>query len=443
MPISIKPEKTRTPEPKPEPTSNFAPKSFIPKMSDVTPKIENAYEYYYPKEKTALEQPSHLSGKSKKKTWIFGTITVVAIIIFIISMMTVFASATVGITPKSAGTDVDMKISGVKEVGVGSARFEVIKLSKTDTATVPATGEEAVELKASGKIMIYNNFSTEPQRLIVRTRFETPEGLIYRIPESVMVPGKTVRGGVETPGSIETTVFADEAGDKYNIKKSDFTIPGFKSDALRFKSFYARSTTDMNGGFIGKQKKVAEADKQAALTSIDTETNANLTKELQSKVPEGLVILPGSIQFKSNELPAKDDGSSVIISKEVTAYAVMINAQDLSDIITTEYIAKLPEWNGIKSVIKDFSLLNVTGLPDNLETNDKMSLQIKGKVKVWAQIDTAAISQRLLGVPKKDAAKLLDEFVGIESLTSTVRPVWKQSFPKDSNKIHVQITGNE
>ena len=77
---------------------------------------------------------------------------------------------------------------------------------------MPTTGEEAVEVKASGKIMVYNNFSSEPQRLIIRTRFETKEGLIYRIPESIVVPGKTVKMGWETPGSKEIGVFADEPG---------------------------------------------------------------------------------------------------------------------------------------------------------------------------------------------------------------------------------------
>ncbi|MEK7635422.1 MAG: hypothetical protein AAB446_03270 [Patescibacteria group bacterium] len=414
------------------------------KISDVTEKKTNsAYEYYYPKEKIITEQSVHEFTKNKKKAWIFGSITVIVIAIFIVSMMTVFASATIDITPKNQDINVDMKIAGSVEAGSNIVRYEIIKLSKSDTASVPATGEQAVELKASGKIVIYNNFSTEPQRLIVRTRFENSEGLIYRIPESVVVPGKTVKDGVETPGSIETTVFADEAGDKYNIKKSDFTIPGFKNDANRYKNFYARSSSSMSGGFVGMQKTVLPADKQTALQTIETETDANLKKELETKVPEGLVMLPDSIKFKSTELPIKDSGSSVIIGKEITAYAVMLNAEDLSKVIIEEYISKLPEWNNIKPTIKDFSLLNMTGLPENLETNGKINLQIKGLAKIWADIDVNSISQKLLGAPKQDASKLLDEFAGISTITSTIRPIWKQTFPKDSAKIHVKTTLNQ
>ena len=188
VPIVVKPEKAQAP--KIEPVSEVVEK----KNNDV-------YEYYYPKDKKGSEQyVSNDLSKSKRKQWVFGTITAILIAVFIVSMMTVFASATITVIPKSENLDVDMKIAVANDAVEGSIRYEVLKLSKTKTISVPATGEEAVEIKATGKIMIYNNFSFEPQRLIVRTRFESPEGLIYRIPESVVVPGKSVKNGVETPG---------------------------------------------------------------------------------------------------------------------------------------------------------------------------------------------------------------------------------------------------
>jgi len=420
-------------------------------VSDEREKMINnsVYENYYPKdekseqESSGSDKPPYSGRQSKKKHWIFGIAVIILIAAFIIGMMTVFASATISITPKSQDVDLDMKITGTTGKEENTVRYEIIKLLESKTVSVPATGEEAVELKASGKIVIYNNFSNEPQRLIVRTRFESPEGLIFRIPESVVVPGKTLKDGVETAGSIEVEVFADEAGEKYNIKKSDFTIPGFKTDATRYKNIYARSSTNMTGGFVGKMKKVAEADKKTALENIESESESNLQKDLASKVPAELTLLSGSIIYKSKELPQKDEGSSALIGKEVTAYAIMLNKQDLSDEITKEYISKLEPWSNIQPVIKDFSLLKVASKPDNLETSEKITLQINGKSRVWANIDTNAINQRLIGIPKKDAAKLLNEFPGISAITTIVRPVWKQSFPDDSSKIHVQITPNE
>jgi hypothetical protein len=402
-------------------------------------KKDNAYEYYYPKEKRIPEH-NKAPSRSHKKTWVFGGITAIVIVGFIVSMMTVFASATIIITPKSQDVGVDMKITSYNEVQEGAVKYEIVKLAKSDTVSVPATGEEAVELKASGKIVIYNNFSKDPQRLIVRTRFESPEGLIYRIPESVVVPGKTMVDGKETPGSIEVEVFADEAGEKYNIKKVDFTIPGFKNDADRYKNFYARSSTEMDGGFIGKMKTVSETDKQSALQNLETEIEATLKKELASKIPEGLTLIDGAISYKSKELPAKEDNSSVSLNKEVTAYAIMFNTKDLSKKITDKYILEAVDWNNIKAEILDFSQLKIQALPKELENVGKIDLQINGTAKVWAIIDIATINQKLVSVPKKSVSGLMDEFAGISSITSTVRPIWKQSFPDDSFKIHVKVS---
>lgn len=403
-------------------------------------KINNGiYEYYDSEDKKKPELYDSNCGKSKRKRWLFVSIISVLVVVFIIGMMDIFASATISITPKSKYIDVDMALIASNAIEKGVVRYEIIRLSKSKTASMLATGEEQVELKASGKIVIYNNFSSVPQRLIIRTRFESPEGLVYRIPESVVVPGKSIKNGVETPGSVEVKIFADEGGEKYNIKKSDFTIPGFKNDANRHKNFYARSSTDIIGGFVGKMKTVSQSEKQTALQKIDLEAQIDLQKDLESKVPEGLTLLSGSLVYKSKELPPKEEASSVIIEKEVTAYAIVLNKQDLSNQIINEYISKLTDWFNIEPVIKDFSSLKIISKPDDLETSEKINLQTSGKISILADINTVPISQRLQGAPKKEAAKLIDEFAGISRVTSILRPIWKQSFPKDLSKIHVEI----
>jgi hypothetical protein len=398
----------------------------------------SAYEYYYPQKEEASSQYSSPRVKSKKK-FFFGVTALIIIVIFIVGMMTVFASATIDITPKSQEFDAEIGIVATNDPGQGEVRYEIIKLSNTKTISVPATGEEPAEIKASGKIVVYNNFSAEPQRLIVRTRFESPEGLIYRIPESIVVPGKTSSG----PGSMETVVYADEAGEKYNIKKTDFTIPGFKNDANRYKNFYAKSATEMAGGFVGKMKTVLQADKQKALQDLDNELQTILEKELNSKIPAGLTLIPGSISYKSTELPQKDSGSSVEFGKEMSAYAVMLNTEDLSNTIVNKYASSSPAWTGINSIVNDFTSLKVTKIAGDIEKGGKLEIEINGKVKIWADIDLNIINQRLLGAPKGDAGKLIDEFTGISSVKASVKPVWKRSFPDNPAKIHVRAIKNQ
>ena len=437
MPIVVKPEKDYA-------TKNFSvPEENTSTMSAKISEIENiknnkAYEYYYPKNKEEPEPYTNTYKKPNKKRFIFGGVIVVVVAVFLVAMMTVFASATVSITPKSQEVAVSMDLTATVEATPDSVRYEIIKLSKSQTASVPATGEESVELEAHGKIVIYNNFSSEPQKLIVRTRFESPEGLIYRIPESVMVPGKSVKNGVETPGSVEVEVFADEAGEKYNIKKTDFTIPGFKNDAPRYKNFYARSSTDMVGGFVGKMKTVSPSEKQAALQRIDMEAQALLEKDLKSKVPEGLALLPNSVIYESRELLQTEESDSIILGKEITAYAIMLNSRDLSGKIIAKYIETYSDWQNIRAFIRDFSSLEVTKKLEKIEAGQKLDLQITGKAKFFAEIDTDLVSQKLAGVGRKEVVKLMDEFIGISNITVVIRPIWKQSFPENPLKINVK-----
>ena len=107
----------------------------------------------------------------------------------------------------------------------------MVTTSRTASTTVKATGTEQVSQSASGVITIYNDYSTAPQTLITNTRFEAPDGNIYRIHQGVTVPGATASaGGALTPGTISVTAYADQPGASYNIGQTQFTIPGFKND---------------------------------------------------------------------------------------------------------------------------------------------------------------------------------------------------------------------
>lgn len=402
-----------------------------------------AYEYYYPKnQNSGLSQggvPTDRGRDNKKRLLFTGAIIFVAGI-FLVSMMTVFSSASILITPKTQDISVAVDIVVAKEGGEGFVGYEVVKLSRKEVLPVQAKGEESVEVKSRGKIVIYNDFSSDPQRLIARTRFESPDGLIYRIPESVVVPGKIVKNGVSTPGSIEVEVFADEPGEKYNIKKTDFTVPGFKNDPERYKQFFARSSTDMSGGFVGKRKTVLPEAREEALANTESEAKIKLEREISSKIPKGLTLLKEAIVYDSSELPQTEDSSGVLIGKEVTAYAILLNSQNLSNKISSEYSDQISGWVNTGSFINDFSSLSITNSIDKsaLETNGKIAVNIKGEAKLIADIDLEDIKNRLIGANKKEAANIVDEFGGISSIKVTLRPIWKRSFPGDASKITIQ-----
>ncbi len=395
-----------------------------------------AYEYYYPNDKESQPLPkTNMAVKPKRKRMFYFGAVIVLAGAFLVAMMTVFASASVVVTPKSKDIPVAMKISASADKAEGTVRYEIVKLSKSQAVSVPATGEEEVELKAHGKIVVYNNFSSAPQRLISRTRFESPEGLIYRIPESVVVPGKSG----SNPGSIEVEVFADETGDKYNIKKTDFTVPGFKDDKARYAGFYARSSTDMEGGFVGKRKTVSDDQKSTALKNARDVAKAGLEKDLKAKAPDGMTLLSSSTMYEYREMPQEDQTSSVVLGEEVTAYAIMLNRGDLSDAIKSEYAAGYPDWQNIPASIQDFSGLDVVKKPDSIVAGSTMDLEISGSAKLVADIDTEQVKSALAGAGKSQIMPLINQYPAISNVKVAIMPVWKQSFPKDPSKIAVKV----
>lgn len=375
----------------------------------------------------------------KGKKWLFGGLTIFAIVVFVFVMMTIFSSAKVSVTAKSQPINISMKIEAGPEMsGVSRVPYEIIKVSKTKSVSVEATEEEMLERKASGKITIYNNFSNDPQRLIIRTRFESPEGLIYRIPESVVVPGKTASG----PGTIEVEVFADEPGEKYNIGKADFTIPGFKNDSARYKTFYAKSSVGMAGGFVGRVKKIDKATRENTLKTIDAELQAEIQKELSLQTPANLVMLQNSIFFESKELPQKDSGDTATLTKEATGYALMLNKDKLSKVITEKYLSTSSPtssaWQNIESTIEDFSSVKTAGL-NSTPNGEAMSLELQGDAIAKAKVDINLLSESLAGAKRSSISSIVDQFVGIESVKASIRPAWKRSFPDRADKIYVDI----
>ena len=132
-------------------------------------------------------------------------------LILVFAVLSIFNGATLAYTPRSSTLSFDNETHAARKTGETGLLYSIVKLSGDKGVEVTTSGEEEVSRKASGTIIVYNDASTEPQRLIENTRFEAPSGKIYRIAVAIVVPGKKTVGGVSQPGTIEATVLADLA----------------------------------------------------------------------------------------------------------------------------------------------------------------------------------------------------------------------------------------
>ena len=168
----------------------------------------------------------------------------------------ILPKAEIKITAKKTAWNFNNSVSASKNSGdIDLANKQIpanFFLEKKNVSLLyPATGKKNVEKKSRGEITIYNAYSSQSQSLVANTRFESPDGKIFRIENKITVPGAKVENGKIIPAGIKMNVVADKVGAEYNIGPAKFTIPGFKG-APKYDGFYARSESQMAGGFVGE-----------------------------------------------------------------------------------------------------------------------------------------------------------------------------------------------
>ncbi len=381
---------------------------------------------------------SKKTKKVKKKFWIF-----VILLLLLSSLFFLLMSSKVLITiiPSQYQDRVDASLIAVSEKETGGIPFDIMMLDEIGSKEIQSTNEEVVKEKASGKIVVFNNFDKNTQRLIVNTRFETPEGLIYRIKNSVIVPGQTVDGeGKTIPGSVEVTVYADQPGEEYNIGLSDFTIPGFEGSD-RFDGFYARSKEAMTGGFEGIKKIASTEDVERATSEITNELEEKLTQEILSKIPENFILYEDGLFVRSDFVGTVDSGNTeentVSVEVKVSIYAVIFDRENLNKQIAGDIIK---DYQG-----EDITITNLESLSFEIKNKDEVEpwtegrfiFSLKGEVNFEWLYDEEKLKNDFVGRPKSDIKNILADYNGIESAEVEITPFWKTSFPRSTSQIQI------
>lgn len=379
----------------------------------------------------------------KKKGRIFALVLLLALAGFGVSYF--FKGAVITLTPKQEIKNLNNSFSAKKDIptNVNELGFQIVKISKDVEKIVEATGEEQVSKKARGTIVIYNNYSNTAQNLVATTRFETPEGLIFRLVNPVSVPGRQVVSGKTIPGSIEALVEADVAGAEYNIGMKDFTIPGFKGTP-RYQGFYARSKTEMTGGFVGVQKIVSPQNIEMAETELETSIKEIIMNDIKKEVPSNFVMYEGGLLYKTEPLvQASSTGNTVVLRKKGSVSAIVFDRKNL----TEEIIKKVsPELSGENITISNLDALtfNFTNNSSfNPESSSLANFDLSGNINIVWDIDENMLKNELFGLSRKQASEVISKNGNISEAWVKTRPFWNIKIPKDPEKITIINTLDE
>lgn len=317
--------------------------------------------------------------------------------------------------------------------------YEVMTLDAVGERQVSATGQEEVKQQALGTILIYNKHQTAPVRLVTNTRFES-NGLIFRIKDSVVIPGYTKdESGNTVPGVVTAEVFADEVGEQYNIGPSRFTIPGFAGDP-EFDNLYAESIETFSGGFDGMRFIIDDNELQTAKQALQMELRNSLLERIDAEKPAGLILFPDSVTFNYESLPSVEYGEDLATIKEKVTMRIPLFKEDEFAMFIAA--ATVPGYEGGDVRISDYSVLtfaytSATTTSSDISAVDTVSFKLAGRPQIVWEYDGTKLKTDLLNANKTALPSVLGAYPAIEKAEAIIKPFWKTRFPLDIDEITI------
>ncbi len=289
---------------------------------------------------------------------------------------------------------------------------------------------------ATGSIMIYNAYSSRPQVLVKTTRFTAPDGKIYRLDDTITVPGETSVGGKLVPNSITAPVTADNPGDAYNISTTTtFRIPGFQGTA-KYDGFYGESAGPFTGGFVGVMSVPTDADISAARTQAQNTLSSTLESKLLLKLPNDVKILDGSSQTSMtseniSSTPNAQGQYSITVYGQIKIFA--FRESDLLSALATEVASQ----SNSNLSLHDYSANYASPQLDFKKGTMTVSLALNSN---WAQpFDIASFQSRAQGLDQDALKTLVFSLPGVKNADIKFWPFWVRNVPKNTSKIHVDV----
>ena len=310
---------------------------------------------------------------------------------------------------------------------------QVFSINKNTTQLFPATSEQNVSTKATGVLTIYNAYSSAAQSLVATTRFVTPDGKIFRLANSVIVPGAKITNGQIVPSSINAQVVADQAGPNYNVGPvAKLTVPGF-ANSPKFQGFYGALTSSTAGGFTGQRAVPTANDITAAKAKMTSLLQSDLQNSLTGTYPNNFIILPGASAVQITKLTVNtttDQNGNFSVFGEATLSAIGFDQTAFKSFLLS--LAQTTEQNSsFSSFTPQYS--NVT--PDF--TNGRLNFTINAQGSLEPAFASSTFDGTISGKSIAEARTAIASLPQLQNGTISVWPSWLWNIPTDPKKIEL------
>ncbi len=392
--------------------------------------------------------------KDKKQSNRFNaTWLVVAVVVLIVGVFTLTAflsKTTLTVYPESKEPNVNAEFVAYPDKRDGMLTYEIMTLDDTGERQVKASGQENVEEQAKGFLEI---IKTTPgsERLIKNTRFRSADGLIFRIQESVVVPGALKdSSGTMVPGTIRAEVFADTVGSEYNLPfGTRFDVPGFKDSNLTelYNSIYAENRDAFTGGFKGPKFIIDENELGTEKQSLQMELRDKLLARIESEKPADFVVFKDSVTFTYNDLPTVQYGDNLVtIRVQAVMQLPLFKHSDFASYLAKQTISTYSQdpvrIRNVDSLRFAYTDSGVSS--SNIANAPSLTFNIVGKPQIVWEYDSKQIQKDLAGKPMTAITTVLSGYPGVKNAKITGKPFWKRSFPSNPTDIIIneEITAN-
>ncbi len=353
----------------------------------------------------------------------------------------VLPRAQVVINPKKEKVSFETNIIVDKNINSTNAEMseiagQFLEIEKMDSREFSSTGEKDVSEKAKGKITIYNQYSSEPQTLVRTTRLQSTSGKIFRLTNTVTIPGAVINEGKIVASSKEVDVEADVAGAEYNIGPDEFKIPGFEGTP-KYTAFYGKSTQVMSGGAKGKMKVATQNDITGAINIVTLELKDKALEAFKAIVPADLKLVDGAqslnVVESSSSIKANQPGEKFTVTVKIKVSGIAFKENEALSLIERSVGNKISE---NKTLL--FSTIKATYKTSKLDLKQGiLMLDCNVEADSISSFDEQKIKDELAGKSEADVKKYLSSLPDIETAKIIFWPFWVKKVPADKDKIKV------
>ena len=339
-----------------------------------------------------------------------------------------FAEATIVVTPEPQSIVAEKELYVVadpaseKEISgaVLSTIFEQAKVF-----TLEGTEGETVEAKAGGLVTIYNTH-TANQTLVATTRLLSPDGILFRIDDTVTVPAG---------GEVTVMAHADEVGKQGEVAPTRFTIPGL--NATLQEKIYAENAETFTGGEVTVTTLTQEAlDGFAAELEQEMRTAAEAQLAQQAGSYDRAAYMTEIIERKSDTEPGAETGQ-VTLSMRVRLTGVFYMLESVWEQLEADLSSAVPDDLELSAVDTSSIMVNVGEVNADAGTA-VLNASIEAPATLSAQSDLLD-PERFVGKSAADVIKELEAYDLIQSVSVRVTPFWLKRLPSLQDHIKVEV----